>query len=303
MKTVKTKLILSIVMLSLALIAQSTVVRFETNFGNIDIEMKESAAPMNVQNFLNYVNDGDYDNSIIHRSVPGFVIQGGALYSNGNALVEIPENNAVVNEFHLSNVRGTISMAKLENQPNSATNNFFFNVRNNSANLDNQNGGFTVFGEVIAGMNIIDLIASLYTASSVPLYDYKPFDPVELDNYVYINKVIMAWFTYDTTVPDDLTPSEVSYAGGRWLTAVGNFQGNVFTGTIYETSGGLFENGAPITNTPVGTVTLTFNSCSQVVMNYSIYGATLNGMNNLQRISGANVAMCEQMANEANQGD
>ncbi|MEM8675938.1 MAG: peptidylprolyl isomerase [Cyanobacteria bacterium P01_G01_bin.67] len=128
-----------------------------------------AGAPESVTNFLNYVDDGDYDGSIIHRSVPGFIVQGGGFVVNqsnpANAPTEIPADDPVVNEFSAerSNTRGTIAFAKLGNDPNSATNQWFFNLANNSQNLDNQNGGFTVFGEVLTAEDLapVDAIANL----------------------------------------------------------------------------------------------------------------------------------------------
>ncbi len=132
-------------------------------------------APETVANFVNYVEDNDYANSIIHRLVPGFIVQGGGFAVDPelnfapvlDAIEEIPADPAVVNEFSpsRSNTRGTIAMAKLGNDPNSATNQWFFNLNENSANLDNQNEGFTVFGEVLTTEDLapIDAIAELQT--------------------------------------------------------------------------------------------------------------------------------------------
>jgi len=135
-------------------------------------------APLTVQNFLNYVEDGDYVNSIIHRSIPGFIIQGGGFTADGladnldnpaNAIGIIPSDPPVVNEFspERSNLRGTIAMAKLGGDPDSATNQWFFNLADNSANLDNQNGGFTVFGEVLDDSDL----ANLDAIASIPIFD------------------------------------------------------------------------------------------------------------------------------------
>ena len=130
-----------------------------------------AGAPATVANFSNYVEDNDYVNSIIHRSIPGFIVQGGGFtVSNDLQVAEVPADEAVVNEFSedRSNTRGTIAMAKLGNDPNSATNQWFFNLGDNSANLDNQNGGFTVFGEVLTESDLapVDAIASLPTISA-----------------------------------------------------------------------------------------------------------------------------------------
>ncbi|MDD1429379.1 peptidylprolyl isomerase, partial [Dolichospermum sp. ST_sed9] len=98
-------------------------------------------APLTVQNFQSYVTAGSYTNSFIHRSVPGFIVQGGGYTYNNSTLGQISANSPVQNEFskNRSNLRGTIAMAKLGSDPNSATNQWFFNLADNSTNLDNQN--------------------------------------------------------------------------------------------------------------------------------------------------------------------
>ena len=143
--------------------ALATIVRMQTSLGNIDIQLLDSAAPATVANFLNYVKTGAYDNSFIHRSVRGFIIQGGG-YRWSNGVASVPANAPVINEYSASrsNLRGTIAMAKLGTDPNSASNQWFFNLADNSANLNNQNGGFTVFGQVMGeGMKVVDAIAAL----------------------------------------------------------------------------------------------------------------------------------------------
>ena len=94
-------------------------------------------------NFLRYINEERYNGTIIHRSLPGFVVQGGGFTvptANDQSPTPVPTFTSVVNEPGNSNVRGTLAMAKLPNNPNSATNQWFVNVGNNSANLDGQNG-------------------------------------------------------------------------------------------------------------------------------------------------------------------
>ena len=87
--------------------------RLRTNFGDIDIVLLTAVAPMTAANFLTYANRGDFDNSIFHRSVPGFVFQGGGFTFKGGKIVEIPQDPPVINEFNVSNTHGTIAMAKL----------------------------------------------------------------------------------------------------------------------------------------------------------------------------------------------
>ncbi len=155
----------------------ATVARMKTSLGVVDIQLFDSAAPLTVANFLNYVNSGVYNRSFIHRSVPGFVIQGGAIALTGtnNTLTTIVTNPPVTNEFSPSrpNVRGTIAMAKVSDDPNSATSQWFFNLGDNSATLDaRNNGGFTVFGQVIGkGMSVVDAIGALPLLSASTQYD------------------------------------------------------------------------------------------------------------------------------------
>jgi uncharacterized protein (TIGR03437 family) len=158
------------------------VVRFRTNLGDIDVVLLTNSAPRTVQNFLNYVNRGAYNNSFFHRSVPGFVIQGGGFrWQNASPnVVAVPEDPPIRNEFRVSNTRGTLAMAKLGSGPDTATSQWFFNLANNASNLDNQNGGFTVFGRVAnsASLTVMDRIAAVrvYNAGS-------PFDQLPLMNY------------------------------------------------------------------------------------------------------------------------
>ena len=164
-----------------------TVVTFQTAMGDFDVQLYDTVAPITVANFLNYVNDGDYVNSFFHRmawledaqgnpTVP-FVLQGGGFTFDANAGIEnpwprVPTDAPIVNEFSISNTRGTIAMAKVGGDPDSATSQFFFNLGDNSANLDNQNGGFTAFGEVLGnGMDVVDLLATQQ------IWDATAFDP------------------------------------------------------------------------------------------------------------------------------
>jgi cyclophilin family peptidyl-prolyl cis-trans isomerase len=169
------------------------VVRFTTVLGNIDVQLRPDVAPLTVANFLGYVNStvtgANYNSSIIHRSVPGFIIQGGGYYLTSASLIgTITAGPTVANEFHLSNTRGTIAMAKLGSDPNSATDQWFFNLADNSANLDSQNGGFTVFGSVIEGdLATMDAIANVPVPNPGPLA--SPFDSIPLLNYTYPNTV------------------------------------------------------------------------------------------------------------------
>lgn len=152
--------------LPLAALAQNTtapnsLVRLSTAEGPIDIVLLDSQAPITVANFLGYVRRGDYNRSFFHRLVPGFVLQGGGY--TAPPVARVPTQAAIVNEFSpsRSNVRGTVAMAKIGGNPNSATSEWFVNLANNAANLDNQNGGFTVFGRVTTpSLAIVDRLAT-----------------------------------------------------------------------------------------------------------------------------------------------
>ncbi len=159
-------------------VAANFVLRMQTDLGAMDIEMFDTVAPQTVANFMNYVNDRDYEGTFFHRSIPGFVVQGGGYIANtpnGSILTDgaslIPTDPPVVNEFNLSNLRGTIAMAKVGGDPDSATSQWFFNLADNSANLDNQNGGFTVFAQVLNdGMDVVDTIAALQRCADVAFF-------------------------------------------------------------------------------------------------------------------------------------
>jgi cyclophilin family peptidyl-prolyl cis-trans isomerase len=165
----------------------ATVVRFSSVLGNIVARLYNARTPATVANFTTYANENAWTDTFIHRSVPGFVVQGGGFnwINDTVGLGSVVQHSAVVNEPGISNLRGTIAMAKLGGDPNSATNQWFFSLADNSANLDNQNGGFTVFGRVVGnGMTVVDAIAALqvYNAGS-------PFDSLPLRNYVSGNVV------------------------------------------------------------------------------------------------------------------
>lgn len=189
--------------------ANATIVEFQTVMGTFEVNLYDNATPETVLNFLSYVNGLQYTNSIFHRSVPGFIVQGGGfVYSGTFPPAGITASAPVVNEPEFSNVRGTIAMAKLGGDPNSATNQWFFNLANNSANLDVQNGGFTVFGEVVGnGMVVIDDIAALpifdFSAShpaltDLPLQNYNVSTPPDANHLIIISAIVVSDPTVDS---------------------------------------------------------------------------------------------------------
>lgn len=198
-------LLLQLTPLGLWAADQGTIVRMETVLGDIEVELFDTVTPLTVANFMNYVNDGDFTNSFIHRSVPGFIIQGGGFTFENGQLGEVPTDPPVANEFDRSNIRGTIAMAKLGGDPNSATSGWFFNLADNSANLDSQNGGFTVFGQVIGtGMDVVDAIAALQVWNAggafteLPMIDYPGTGEILQEHLVMISRIV----TVSTPPPD-----------------------------------------------------------------------------------------------------
>lgn len=127
-----------------------TAVRLATSVGDIDVILFPSATPLTTANFLSYVDNNRYNGVAFHRSVAGFVIQGGAYkpVEAPSKFQTIPKLPSPLNEPGISNLEKTIAMAKLGSDPNSATSEFFFNLGNNAGNLDSQNGGFTAFARV-----------------------------------------------------------------------------------------------------------------------------------------------------------
>ena len=190
-------------LLPLAVSAQAsagTIVRVSTSLGDYSIELLDDVAPLTVQNFLNYVAKDDYNGTYLHRVVDNFVVQGGAYgFELFVGPVPIVTDPPVPNEFNVSNTRGTVAMAKLDGDPDSATSQWFVNLSDNSANLDNNNGGFTVFGNVLGeGMTILDAIDALPTIGlgiNTPEAPY--FTPVYNNplDFVYINVEVVERFS------------------------------------------------------------------------------------------------------------
>jgi peptidyl-prolyl cis-trans isomerase A (cyclophilin A) len=146
--------------------AANPQVMLETSKGNIVIELDAAKAPITVGNFLGYVKSGFYDGTIFHRVIPSFMIQGGGFTGK---MEQKPTGEAIVNESAngLVNKRGTIAMARTPD-PNSATAQFFINLKDNSF-LDKaqaQDGyGYCVFGKVVKGMNVVDAIGGVKTGT------------------------------------------------------------------------------------------------------------------------------------------
>ncbi|OGS90654.1 MAG: cyclophilin [Gallionellales bacterium GWA2_60_18] len=141
------------------------MVKLHTNHGTITLQLDAEKAPLTVQNFLDYVNSGFYDNTIFHRVIPNFMIQGGGFEPGMN---QKAVNAAIKNEAAngLKNAKYTIAMART-GDPHSATAQFFINVRNNDfLDYPGQDGwGYCVFGKVTEGTEVVDAIGKVLTAS------------------------------------------------------------------------------------------------------------------------------------------
>lgn len=151
-----------------------------TSKGDITVELLADQAPKSVQNFIEYANSGFYDNTIFHRVISHFMIQGGGFTQD---MQKKPTGEPIENEAAngVSNLRGTLAMART-NHPHSATAQFFINVQDN-LNLDYSGGsssrtwGYAVFGRVTDGMNVVDDIRFVETSSQPPMHDV-PVEPV-----------------------------------------------------------------------------------------------------------------------------
>jgi cyclophilin family peptidyl-prolyl cis-trans isomerase len=209
--------------------AAPVYVRFNTSLGNINVQLVPDVAPLNVANFLSYVDSGAYTNTFFHRSVPNFIIQGGGYgvnLSTGN-LTSVAANAPVAGEHDptnnpnaLSNVRGTLALA-LSTGPNSGTNEWFFNEVDNSSTLDGTGDGgpFTAFGTVADAnsLSVMDSISAVpipalasnplvtisdyagtstpdenpddYTFGNIPLLNYTAGNQLLISNLVFVNSI------------------------------------------------------------------------------------------------------------------
>ncbi len=159
------------------------MVVLKTNFGDIKLSLNAEKAPKTVENFLQYVKDGFYDNTIFHRVISNFMIQGGGFETG---MEQKPVNAPIENEADngLSNKLGSIAMART-NDPHSATAQFFINVKDNDfldfSAPNSQGWGYCVFGEVIEGLDIVEKIKAVETGSS-GFHQDVPVDDVIIES-------------------------------------------------------------------------------------------------------------------------
>ncbi len=156
------------------------MVVINTSLGPIKAVLNREKSPITVDNFLKYVRGGFYDGTIFHRVMPGFMIQGGGMTPD---LQEKPTQAPIRNEARngLRNSRGTLAMART-GDPNSATSQFFINVRDNhSLDFGIRGAGYAVFGEVVEGMDVVDRITGVPTTVKPP-HENVPTTPVVIRN-------------------------------------------------------------------------------------------------------------------------
>lgn len=263
------------------------VVCFNTNVGPFCLELFETRTPITTTNFLNYITTDAYNNGIIHRSVPGFIIQGGGFKIvdavNGKTIAPVNTFAPIINEFKISNTRGTVAMAKLPENPNSATSQWFVNLADNNQgerNLDTQNSGFTVFGRIIFdGMNIIDAIGKLPVTNlggnftEIPTIDFNGSN-VLVSNLVQINQV------------------EVINATGVFSDGVLSFAVDIGTNEAFEVNLRLIQDNpnlvfeldiANITPLPTKPINIaTFSSSTGILYIPSVIVTSTNTVRNVQ---------------------
>ncbi|MBB1432873.1 peptidylprolyl isomerase [Pseudoalteromonas sp. SG43-6] len=217
------KLLLCGLLTATSFASHATVVEMQTSQGAIKVDLFDQQTPKTVENFLSYIQSDAYNQTVIHRSIKDFIIQGGG-FTFTDDFKAITTSPAVVNEPELSNVKGTIAMAKLSNNANSATSQWFFNLKDNSANLDKQNGGFTVFGQITAdSYAVLDKISALVHCGEIPVVNLTKDQCASADttltiaNLVSINSVLVLdddpnssvnLSPKENTLIDDSTPTQ-----------------------------------------------------------------------------------------------
>jgi peptidyl-prolyl cis-trans isomerase B (cyclophilin B) len=165
----------------------SKIVELHTNHGLIKVELDDAKAPLSVENFLNYVRKGHYDGTIFHRVIKGFMIQGGGMevgmkQKATDATIQNEANNGLTNEHY------TLAMART-NAPHSASSQFFINTTNNgflNFKSETPSGwGYAVFGKVIEGKDVVDVIEKVKTGNNSGHADV-PLEPVVIERAVEV---------------------------------------------------------------------------------------------------------------------
>ena len=191
----KVAVCVSLLLLGLAPSKGGTLAQFRTVFGDIEVELYDQDKPVTVQNFIRYVQTGKYENGFAHRLVPRFVLQGGGYTvtdrgTTNAAIVAAATYPPITNEFGIGrrfgNVYGTVAMAKLGGNTNSASSQWYFNLANNSfLDAPDTNDFFVVFGHVVNGTNVLNIFNNFQywngTQSSNLVYNWEaPFSTLPL---------------------------------------------------------------------------------------------------------------------------
>jgi cyclophilin family peptidyl-prolyl cis-trans isomerase len=188
-------------------------VQFRSWLGDIEVELLGNQKPVTTTNFLQYVTSGAYEGMFLHRAIPGFIVQGGGFSVTNRAsseqdpsFIQVPNFGTIPNEYdqgpEISNTYGTLAMAKLPEEPDSASSQWFFNLGDNSENLDQQNGGFTVFGRVVSGTNVLnqfnEIEPDLQIINATPDLPFEEWpvrntdgEPADLDDLVYVDVTLL----------------------------------------------------------------------------------------------------------------
>lgn len=212
-------------------------VLIQTNFGDITMELYNDKAPVTVENFLQYVRTGFYEDLLFHRVVNGFVIQGGGYFVEGNYIYNMPSNPPIINESYnnLSNLRATVAMARTSD-PNSATSEFFINLVDNTF-LDRNNAadgfGYCVFANVISGMDVVDNIAL------TPVINISSFENFPYPTLVIINDARLItpgyWLNADINNDGIANFRDYTYLAANWQKTGGNLWGDLNQNNIVNT--------------------------------------------------------------------
>jgi cyclophilin family peptidyl-prolyl cis-trans isomerase len=189
-------------------------VRFQTTVGDFVIELDSVRAPLTTANFLNYVREGFYDNTLIHRVIPNFVVQGGGYRTDYS---EKPVHGPIPNESGngLSNVRGSVGMARGDS-PHSATSQFYVNLNDNAGlNPLPSRWGYAVFGKVVEGMTVIDHIAHVGTGMRGPFPSDAPLEQILIKHAVIIGESPPPAPTPAISAPEEPPPADAGKAEGQ----------------------------------------------------------------------------------------
>jgi peptidyl-prolyl cis-trans isomerase A (cyclophilin A) len=237
-------------------------VTFVTNFGNVTVDLFETEAPISVNNFLHYVPEYQLSGNFMHRLAQGFVLQGGGYRFDGTTTWSNATTTPIQNEYSASrpNTQGTIAWAKLGGNPNSATDQFFFNLTDNTSTLGPaNNGGYSVFGKVTSGWSVIQQIAALPVTNlgspfnQLPTINYAggPVLPSNLVTFsVDVNPTILGTVgaqtanagsiqPFNQVVIDDLDVGQTLTVTVTFAAANGTLSGGGFAGGngVYTVSG------------------------------------------------------------------